>query len=349
MCKVMIMGGVKKENVGNAWRFVKAMGPLMSKSNTDGIGYTAVDSKGDMFGQRWWFNNQFLKRAGIVKESPDILKQYDEFLSETTSYGYQNYNPVESVNSFGKINYGDMVAITLHTRMATSGKGFENTHPFVYPEQDTSLIHNGIIQNVKDFDLKVSSCDSEAILISYLKNEVNLNPDNILKLASELQGYFMCGVFSRDAQGNRILDLFKHSANLHAAYVKELDTVVFSTSDDDIKTACEELGFSLTKPKNVKQDIFMRMDPLTGKLLEKNAWVYPEKKSLPPPMNTGTDSDSAGGTKKGWLGMHRGHTEPGSMSAEMFSYMKLETTLYHYTEIEQNMMLKKLGFEVMNG
>lgn len=342
MCKVMIMGGIKKENTNNAWRFIKTIGPMMSRGNNDGIGYTAVDSKGDMFGQRWWFNNQFFKNNNVVDDSPDALRQFDDLLSETTSYGYNNQR-AENINSFGKINYDDTVAITLHTRMATSGRSFENTHPFVYPEQDTSLIHNGVIHNVKDFDLKISTCDSESILISYLKNEVNLKSSNIIKVAGELQGYFMCGVFSRDAHGNRVLDIFKHSANLYAAYVKELDTVVFSTSDDDIKAACEELGFSLTKPKNVKQDIFMRMDPLTGKLLEKTAWEYPEKKSQTLPMNTGKNTDSVGrGTKKTW-------SSSNGMTPEMFKYLQLETTIHRYNESEMNLILKKLGFEVANG
>lgn len=343
MCKVMIMGGIKKANVDKAWRFVKAIGPHMSKGNTDGIGYTAVDSNGDMFGQRWHNNWQFMKKAGVMVSEPDKLLQYNDFLSETTSYYSAGPTSLNS-NDFGNVNYQDMVAITLHTRYATSGKGFENTHPFVYPEQDTSLIHNGVIGNYKQFDLKVSSCDSEAILISYLKNQVNLDSNNILKLAGELSGYFMCGVFSRDGEGNRILDMFKHSANLYASYVKELDTVVFCTSDDDIKSSCEDLGFTYTKPKNVRQDIMIRMNPFTGEMTESQVWVYPsEKKTIAPPSTTTEDGATADGSrsKSGFKKFYE--RKSGSMSTDMFNYFKLDTMLYRYNEDETTNILTKLG------
>lgn len=343
MCKVMIMGGIKKRNASNALKFVRVMGPLMSKYNTDGIGYTAVDSNGDMYGQRWWHNNHFMKKnSGVLSEEPDELKQYNSFLSET--YGYAGTNSdymSSSTNEFGKINHEDMVAITLHTRMATSGKEFANTHPFVYPEQDTSLIHNGIIHNVKDFDLKVSTCDSEAILISYLKHQVNLDPNNVLELAKELNGYYMAGVFSRDSEGKRVLDLIKHNANLFASYVKELGTVVFSTSDDDIKAACSELGFSFTKPKTVKQDVLLRMNPFTGELTAKYEWYYPEKKSTTQTTHTGKNSGMSS-----WRKFSK--KELGGMTDEMFNYLKLTPAVETYNEMEMVELVRSLGLDAKN-
>ena len=38
------------------------MGDLMSPGNYDGIGYTAVDPKGEIFGERWLFNEEAFKQ-----------------------------------------------------------------------------------------------------------------------------------------------------------------------------------------------------------------------------------------------------------------------------------------------
>jgi predicted glutamine amidotransferase len=108
-------------------------------------------------------------------------------------------------NSFGEVKMDDVAAITLHTRMATSAKGMANTHPFVYENHDTSLIHNGVIRNEKDFKLQVSTCDSESILQAYLINETHHNPKMVGEMAKMLVGYYAAALFSRDADGVRIL------------------------------------------------------------------------------------------------------------------------------------------------
>lgn len=331
MCKVMIMGGIKKQNVKKVWAFVKTMAPLMSKYNIDGIGYAAVDNEGKLFGQRWWTNSHFMKNGMETSVEPEMLKQYGEFLTDVPTYG-NSYNGAS--NSFGELNYENMSAITLHTRMATSGKGFENTHPFVYPEADTSLIHNGVIHNVKDFDLKVSSCDSEAILSSYVKNGLNKDKEQLLKVVNSLSGYYMCGVFSRTAEGQRVLDLIKHNANLYSTYVIELETVVFSTSDDDIKAACDMLGFSHTPVKKVKEDIFIRMNPFTGEMIDSSTWEYPEKKN-----QTSGHGTTTGNTNTQWINnFFNPKKNKGSMTEETFKYLQLPSSISSYTE-EESMVL----------
>jgi len=250
MCKVMIMSGVNNSNREKALEIVKEMGKEISTSNRDGLGYAAVDSEGKLFGERWLENSQAFTNPKEMLQFGDAIEGIGEY------------------NSFGKLNLNDMTAITLHTRMATSAKGMINTHPFVYEGDDTSLIHNGVIDNDKDFKLQVSTCDSEAILQAYLLNEVNKNPAMVNEMSKMLYGYYAVGIFSRDANGNRILDVFKgNSASLVITYLYDLGIYIFTTSEVDINAVCRKLNVSVGKAHTVKEGNLIRIDPFTSKVI----------------------------------------------------------------------------------
>lgn len=262
----MMMSNVKPESNAKAQAFVKKMAALMSKNNTDGLGYTALDAEGKMFGQRWHDNDDAFKPT--LKE----VKVNVPFLKEAT---YQGTSKVKSAtNSFGTVDLNKMVSITLHTRFATSGRQFENTHPFVDHEADTSLIHNGVIRNVGDFKFKLSTCDSEAILITYLRNQVGVATESVQSMANELTGYYACGVYSRDVNNNRILDIFKgNGASLHCAFVYELGVWVFSTAAYDIREACESLKYSHSQLFEVQDGYLIRINPLTGEFIKYEGFI----------------------------------------------------------------------------
>ncbi len=259
MCKVLIIPKVTDQTRAKAKAFVMAMSKRMSTTNDDGLGYAAVDAAGNLFGERWLVNKDFYTVEQTDNAFVDatfgsvLAKSY--WSGNTTKGEYNNFGDAPSLDK--------MTAITLHTRMATSGKGHKNTHPFYNAEADTSLIHNGIISNVKDFKLKLSTCDSETILISYLNNKVNVDPwKNVGKMADQLVGYYACGVFSRDDQGFRVLDIFKaHNSNFHVSWINELDTYVFSSQAFDINEACKELGFTNSTPKEVSDGTYIRIYP----------------------------------------------------------------------------------------
>jgi hypothetical protein len=264
------MSGIKKDKAKLANKFIHQMAELMSEGNSDGLGYAALDHRGNLFGERWWYNdeafvtrNQYTKGKKIdtnitkqVKESyKDFVKLEDE----------NNVEPIEKYNSFGTLT-DTFTAITLHTRMATSGREFANTHPFIDLVADTSLVHNGVIRNHTIQDQIRSTCDSERILNKYLEHEVMKLPSDIQNLIDDLKGYFACGIFSRDNNGKRILDVFRTRASLSAAYIKELDCLVFSTKLNDIKNACSYLGLTIiSKAESVNEDTLVRIDPFTGK------------------------------------------------------------------------------------
>ena len=262
MCKIMVMAGINKTNRTLALEFTKLMAKQITPGNSDGLGYAAVTTKGELFGERWLNNNDaFVNRPaydGLSKEEAGMIDRYRGFLIPEL--------PVQTYNSFGKIDEDNIAAITLHTRLATSGKEFMNTHPFV--RDDTSLIHNGVIANASDLKMVQSTCDSEAILNEYVENHVMDKPENIRKVAGKLQGYYACGVFSKSKKYGNILDIFKDTrAVLDAAYIVDLRAIVFSSRLADIRAVCSQMGMSIGRTFKVSDDMLLRLDPISGEVL----------------------------------------------------------------------------------
>lgn len=259
MCKVFIIAGIKDTTRERAVEFTKLMGELMTPSNDDGLGYAAVDAAGKLSAERWFHNKEAFKTSGPWLPDITLQNKFNKFIkpSDTIKTTYTKH---------GDVALDKVVAITLHTRAATSGVSMENTHPFI--SNDTSVIHNGIINNVEDFKFTLSTCDSESILISYLENKVNVDAAGMNAVANSLVGYYACAVFSRDSKGTRILDVFKaHNDNLCVAYIAELETWVMSTSAHDIKTACGKLNMHCGTVFNLIDGVLVRINPVTGDTL----------------------------------------------------------------------------------
>lgn len=284
MCKVLIIPAIKEHRRRETEDFLAVMADVMSKYNSDGLGYAAVDSSGNLFGERWFVNSMAFSKPAppMTKEEFDLRQsnaraltdKFDKFL-KPTRYFAPEYKLTENYNTFGdEPSISKAAAITMHTRMATCEKNLTNVHPFV--DQDTSVIHNGVISNSKDFDLKLSTCDSESILISYLEHNVNIDPSGSLHakngvqpMSERLEGYYASAVFARDAQGNRILDVFKmNNNNLSIAYVFELETYVLATSDSDIRDVCKVLGFTHDGTIDLNDGYLTRINPFTGEVIQ---------------------------------------------------------------------------------
>lgn len=285
MCKVLIIPAIKKHKIKETMVFLRAMGMSMSKSNNDGLGYSAINAAGDMFGERWFVNTEAFKPV-VNKPVVDFtdmktiaeqsLGQFGKALKYHKTGSWTKEPDVPRYNKFGTDVLENAVAITLHTRAATCDKNLMNVHPFVDLENDTSVIHNGVITNSKEFDLKVSTCDSESILISYLRNGVNKDINEVQKMVDELKGYYACGVFSRDGEGNRILDVFKfNNNNLSISYIYDLETYVLTSSDYELKEMCKALGYSHDGTQDVHDDYITRINPFTGEIIAQAEYTKP--------------------------------------------------------------------------
>lgn len=258
MCKIMIIAGLNPDNEDLNWEFIQEMGSEMSKRNSDGLGYTAITETGEMFGEKWHNNYDAFDYRPKSKKFLDKFKGIISFPETAKQNKYAK---------FGKLQTR-IVAIVLHTRMATSGKEFANTHPFIDLAKDTTLIHNGVIQNVTVTDNIRSTCDSERILNKYLEFNVMKQPNSIQKVVDELKGYFACGIVTRDEVNKRVIDVFKSRANLDAVYVNDLGAMVFTTNGQDVKDVCKEMKLTYEYEGVVEANKLFRLDPVTGDVLK---------------------------------------------------------------------------------
>lgn len=316
MCKVLIMTGI--QNSKNAFEFMKAAKAPMSLGNTDGIGYVAVHKNGSLFSEKWKQNDNFLKREKVITiEEYERLKPMVDELKE-----YNKEIPDLKVNasSFGDVDFDDIRSVCMHTRYATCGKEFNNTHPFLY--EDSALIHNGVISNHAILDLnKVSTCDSEAGLQSYLLKNVNLDLDKRQEWLDMLKGYWAFGILSRDAKGRRILDIVRNGASLYFTTVKEIGEKCFvvATTKEIIQTAAKECGFVVDE-KHIfllKENSMHRFDAVTGRLMN----TLEVKESEANKVKTVTTGWSGNSSTRGYYNSTTGkwvYSEEESKSDEMF-------------------------------
>jgi hypothetical protein len=263
MCKLLIMTGITEGLV--AQEFMRRMAIPMSKSNPHGIGYSAVAGDGKLFSERWINNDQFFDTSNVM--TPRIAKLLAAYEARLPKGALES-----NYSRLGKVNFDDVRTVTMHTRFATCGREFANTHPFI--DKDTSLVHNGVIRNafsthyMTGLDVnKVSTCDSEAALQTYLAEGVNLDTEKSKRWLDLLTGSWAFGILSRDTENRRILDVIRGMSQLH---YMEIDGIgkIFTTDDDDAKAVVKDMGLVFTKePIRVAMDEMYRYDAVTGECL----------------------------------------------------------------------------------
>lgn len=252
MCKVMAITKITDQNRDDCWVFAQLLGEKMTPGNNDGLGYAAFDSKGNLFGEKWLFNQTAFKDLTLIKGfNPDKL---DKIYS-----------------SFGTIKQNDAQAIILHTRAATCAKGINNTHPFVNDEKDpkVAIIHNGMIYNDEKFTKKYSTCDSEVLAHLYHENDVYKGLTQINTFAPRMQGWYTVLALAKDTEGRMVMDAFTDTGRLGSYFIKELDTRVYSTSGEDVYQVAKTLGLTPLDYRGLPTDYAVRIDVLTGKVLNR--------------------------------------------------------------------------------
>lgn len=271
MCKNTFLIGIT--NPENAIEFLQVIAPLMSKYNSDGIGYAGINNEG-------LFVERFLKNENIF--TTGVYDQVDIELANSLS-GMVDHEMIKRQNETyaknktiqGNCDLLTATTILLHTRKSTNKVCLENVHPFVI--QDTALVHNGIITNHEDFLKEISSCDSEAILQQYLNHEINDYPEKISDVTETLEGYYACGVVTKNNDGLFVADVFKSKdANLYVTTIPEIGGYCFSTSKEDIHEALKLLGWGFQVAIfPVLPCIYSRFNAITGELI--NQSMFKEK------------------------------------------------------------------------
>jgi len=262
MCKLMMMCGIPESKSNLAAKFIRKSLPFMTKNDQDGVGYVALGNDG-IFGERWLdANTAFKSRRRFTSDQESINK----FFGDAVSGAYENYT------SFGKVNFSKARTILFHTRYATNDKNMMNTHPFVI--DDTALIHNGVISNDDDImkfhdENRISTCDSEAILQEYICNEVFKDAKYIQSVADLLDGWYACGVLTKDEKDNFIVDIFKcKDTSLYVGLVPELECFVFCTEIGILQETAKAMRMNVTAHDAILGGKLIRLDATTGDRIE---------------------------------------------------------------------------------
>lgn len=261
MCKNLFVLGVSKEAAkDNLWKFLIEATPFMTARDNDGLGYVATGRRG-LWGERWFDTDKAWKDRTILEASEEdleVIKRLPNLLKL----------PEQTYNRFGAADPDGATSVLLHSRMATCDKNLTNVHPFVSNDGKTALVHNGVISNSKQIGTINSTCDSESILKLYLDNGVSKDPNSITQVIKELQGYFACGVMGTDAEGISYVDVFKNdTAGLCVSMIKELNSLVLCTNKEILENTCKKLGFTMSRPVSIADDIMIRFNAITGDVM----------------------------------------------------------------------------------
>lgn len=265
-----MMAGVKASKQIAARRFVQAAMPAMTKGDRDGVGYVASAlSDGELFGERWLSPSAAFKyRTTLTRRDLELQKSLKGAVQLEERY-----------NAFGPEHATPFGAIIAHSRMATCGVSLTNTHPFV--KDETGLCHNGVITNSHSFKSTLSTCDSEAILTSYLDNDVDAFPENIQETAKELEGYYACGILARDRENRRVLDIFRSpGASLYVAWVHSVEAWAYCTKAEILRDAARRARTKLASVHEIKSGYLIRLDAITGEGLSVTEFTPAERRPL---------------------------------------------------------------------
>lgn len=295
MCKVMIMTGIQDSPL--ALDFMRSVADNMSLGNTDGIGYSAINSQNKLFMEKWHNNKHFMNTTDVIDEATvEALKPFENRIGKLPI----NYT------SYGEVTRDDLRTVTMHTRYATCGKTFENTHPFI--ENDISLIHNGVISNAFSLNLnKNSTCDSENALQLYNNMQVNYNSgaEYFQSFLDKLKGGWAFGILAKNAEGTYMLDVVREGSRLYFSKIPEIgdNCVVFATTSEIIELGCKSLGFpAREKIYLLTESNYHRFNALTGEvlsttqledsLLNATSWSYSKAYGYYPTNTQSTKKDT---------------------------------------------------------
>lgn len=330
MCKVLMMVGV--QNPANAKKFMEHAKVPMSVSDRDGIGYAVTKSDGSFFSERWHKNDHFMSTDKVI--DANMSKQLEQFKDRL---------PINATNVnysvHGTVDFNDVTSVLMHTRMATCGREFMNTHPFII--DDNVLIHNGVIRNSYSLTNKISTCDSETALNSYLDVGVNKDVRKAQAWLDTLQGYWAFGIFSTDNNGNRILDIVRSGANLYFCRVLEIgnDSLIVATTKGILEDTIKACNFTLDGEINfLAEHHIHRFNAVTGELMYDKK-LQDSELNKPVVFKGWNNGSSYGSENTGWSGKgsgYRGYSSQTSKTKTSNTFNQRRTTLLDYGYGEDN-------------
>lgn len=299
MCKVFGVTGVNEKNRSVIIQIMKDIVPSMTKFENDGLGYAAINKEGKVFGEKWVnpkdaFKKRFQKKiqpASVLVPNLDkpILEQFHDVIDYSEAV-VETFSP-PIYDRFGDGKMQDAVSFILHSRWSTGGKdsiNIQNTHPFM--KNGTAMIHNGVVYNEDDFKKESSTCDSEILLNQYEKHNINMDSRSMTDAFKNVDAYFACLFLTQTITEKEemvpILDVFQNGASLKIIHVHQLNATFFVTNSQDLIDVCKKKGLSTSRAFGVSENVLIRINAITGQVIEKQEFDYEVSYKWSPSNNT---------------------------------------------------------------
>lgn len=270
MCKIITITNLSK--VKNLKKLVEVAAELVGETEKDGFGY-AIQTKDGLFGERTISPRGF-------KYSMDR----PEFGAPYAVSGYNRFGVKGKATGAG----------IFHGRTSTNQAGVLNTHPI--QKHGWTLIHNGVVTNHGPKYPMVTGNDTEHIV------EL-MGTIGITGVEEFLTGYYAFAAFDPAGRLHVVRD---STAQLHVAYIKEIEAVIFATKEAHIDDLCEEMKWTASVASKVRENVHLTFErgnaikathasiEPRGRTATESAWA---SKSLGYEL---ADSDGAYGVADDW-------------------------------------------------
>lgn len=243
MCKQLILTNISLMSKQQLYTLLINASRIMGKTDSHGFGYALLNGQKHV-GERCLDPMKFkpsLFNSGVPKSFRSIFESSGEYGSES--------------NNFGNLPNLPRGGLLVHTRISTNVKSIANTHPLI--KGDWALIHNGVVTDHGPNYVRETSNDTEHLV-------QHLSTGSIKAIEEYVSGYYSFGALNKATGELRVVK--DNTAQLFGCYVKELKSMAFGTSADQLAKILKKIAVTHSKIEKVKDNTSMLFD-INGKLV----------------------------------------------------------------------------------
>jgi hypothetical protein len=234
MCKLFMIANTKKINRGKLTGLLHRAADIITANDKDGFGWAVQGKSGKIFGERYLGNKgidfPLLIPQGVPARFRKIFKG-----SACEKFG----TPEDSLRG----------ALLVHARASTNEIALKNSHP--HRTDAFTLIHNGVVDYTGDKYERKSTCDTEHLVHA-------ISSGGVKEMVDKCSGWYAVGAIEHST-GH--FYLIKDSrTSLHGTFVKELDSLVFGTSADQLRKILDAMKWKHGKITEVEENVAMKFD-----------------------------------------------------------------------------------------
>lgn len=208
MCKIFVVTNAAQVDIAKLVE--KGVTPL-SYGNQDGFGWLAMAEHG-LYGKKAVSNSSITQ----------------EHSTKASAFGVS----AGLVHKFGRPGIENKF-FAMHSRKSTNQISINNTHPMLNEDLTFGLVHNGVVRTTKNYPTLTTN-DSELLLRAFEKGGVS-------EIEKNIQGYYATAIM--DVEGREMHLLRDDQARLFVTWSDTIQSLIFCTSDDDIKTICRDMAW----------------------------------------------------------------------------------------------------------